>query len=118
MEDFNIEDYRISRVEVSETKTPPPTVKKYNKFIKGPLPLDWFIVAAGLPCGATHVALVLWYLAGLKKNMTVSLPNKPLKEMKIGKNTKSRALKALVGAGLIKVVQKRGNSPVVTILEI
>ena len=63
-------------------------------------------------------ALVLWYLSGLKKSLTVSLPNKPLQEMKIGKNTKRRSLKALEGAGLIKVVQKKGNSPVVTILEI
>ncbi|MBI5100980.1 MAG: hypothetical protein HZB33_04000 [Nitrospirae bacterium] len=38
--------------------------------------------------------------------------------MKIGKNTKRRALKALEGAGLIKVVQKKGCSPVVTIIEI
>lgn len=121
MEDFNIDEYRISGIEVPETEKPSPA-KKYGKiingkFIKGPLPLDWFIVAAGLPCGATHLALVLWYLVGLKKSMTVSLPNKPLQEMKIGKATKRRALKALEGAGLIRVVQKVGCSPVVTILE-
>ena len=119
MEDFNIDDYRINKVEVNEPKTQTPaTVKRYKKFIKGPLPLDWFIVAAGLPCGATQLALVLWYLSGLKKSTTVSLPNKPLQEMKIGRNSKRRALKALEDAGLIKVEQKKGSSPVVRILEI
>ena len=118
MEDFNIEDYRINKVEVNEPKTQTPPTKRYKKFIKGPLPLDWFIIAAGLPCGATQLALVLWYLAGLKKSMTVSLPNKPLQEMKIGRNSKRRALKALEDARLIKVEQKKGSSPVVVILEI
>lgn len=46
---------------------------KYGRFVKGPIPLNWVQAAANLPGKSVHVAIVLWFLAGIKKSQTVKL---------------------------------------------
>src|SRR5215204_4323840 len=92
----------------------PPTVKR-ARFLKGPVPWFWIVAAAALPGKALPVGLCLWRLAGAMKNQTVTLGNSDLVPLGIDRASKSRALRALEGAGLIEVVRQRGRFPIVTL---
>ena len=58
----------------------------------------------------------MWRLAGAMKSDTVFLGNSDLKPLRIDRATKSRALRALEQAGLIKVARQPGRFPEVTVL--
>jgi len=98
-------------------KKHPPRHKKGEKFIKGPIPLNWMIVAMPLPGSSIKVALVIWFLAGLTNRRKVSLSNKQVNKFGISRDAKYSALKHLTDAGLILVKGRSGCSPQVTILE-
>jgi hypothetical protein len=86
-----------------------------GRFIKGPIPLEWVLMVAKLPCRSVNIGLALWYLAGLNKSRQVSLTHKTLQEFNVSPKTAGRLLKRMQSAGLVEVVQKPGCSPVVTI---
>ena len=85
-------------------------------FLRGPVPLRWLQTAATLPGKASAVGVALWYLAGLGRTSTVSVPNKLLTQFGVDRFAKRRALDALAGAGLIDATHHRGRSPVVRLL--
>lgn len=85
-------------------------------FIKGPLPLDWMQAAARMPGRTLQVALVLWYLVGLKKSDTVRLSSEHLDLVGVSRDAKYDALQRLSAAGLVTVDQRPGRSPVVTLV--
>ena len=87
------------------------------RFLSGPVPLAWLVVAAKLPSRSLHVGMVLWYAAGLSGSATVHLSNILCLRFGLDRNAKYRALRLLEGAGLIVVQRRRGRSPSVTILE-
>jgi hypothetical protein len=86
------------------------------RFLKGPIPWSWIAAAAALPCRALLVGLCLWRLAGAMKTDTVSFGNSDLRQLGVDRATKSRALRALERAGLIKVTHQPGRVPKVTVL--
>jgi hypothetical protein len=86
-----------------------------GRFLKGPVPWLWIVVAAALPGKALLIGLCLWRLAGAMKCKTVWLGNADLRALGIDRSSKSRALRALEGAGLIEVVRERGCFPKVTL---
>ena len=86
-------------------------------FIKGPIPLDWLTSSARLPGRTLEVATAIRYLSGMQKSLTVKLSNKLMREFGVSRNAKQRAIKQMQDAGLIKVLQARGRSPIVTIVE-
>ena len=88
-----------------------------GRFLKGPVPWLWIVVAAALPGNALLIGLCLWRLAGAMKCKTVSLGNADLRPLGIDRASKSRALRALEGAGLIEVTRERGRFPKVTLRE-
>ena len=90
--------------------------QRTSPFIKGPLPLAWINHAGKLPGKALHVGVVLWYLAGLNKAMTVRLGSKALAGLGVSRDAKYDALRRLKDAGLVSVDQKPGQVPVVTLL--
>ncbi len=94
----------------------PPQIKPGEKFIRGPLPLQWFEMAGQLPGKALCVALVIWYLAGLNKSRVVKLSSKILKGFGVDRYSKSRGLKSLEQVGLVSVERLPGRNPKVTIL--
>ena len=94
------------------------TIKNKKNFLEGPIPLIWFIKAAKLPGKALHVALALWYLAGLENSGEVYLSNRLINIFGVERHAGYRALKALEGAGLVSVQRHQGLSPRVTILEV
>ncbi len=95
-----------------------PRHKAGQKFLKGPIPLDWLSTAANLPGKSLHVAIAIWFTASLKKSPTVSLSNLASLPFGLDRNAKYRALQWLEAAGLIAVDRKLGRSPMVTLLEV
>jgi DNA-binding transcriptional ArsR family regulator len=87
-----------------------------GRFLKGPIPWSWIATAAALPGRALLVGLCLWRLAGAIKSNTISFGNSDLRPLGIDRATKSRALRALENAGLVKVAHQQGRFPKVTVL--
>ena len=86
-----------------------------ERFLRGPIPLDWLTVAAQLPVKSLHVGVALWFEAGLRKAAVVPLSNVTGRLFGLDRNSKYRGLDWLAGAGLITVERKLGRAPVVTI---
>jgi len=95
----------------------PPRHKPGEKFLKGPVPWDWIARAAQQPGKALHVAIALWFMAGIKRARTVALPGLALRVLGVSRYAGYRALAALDEAGLVAVARHPGRNPVVTILE-
>jgi hypothetical protein len=96
-----------------------PRHKPGQKFLKGPIPLDWLSMAAMQPGKALHVALGLWFWAGVKRSCEVAFSMSWLRAT-FGVNRYSgyRGLVALEKVGLVSVVRHQGRKPVVTVLEV
>ncbi len=94
-----------------------PQLKAGEHFLKGPIPLDWLGRAARLPGRSLHVAILLWYAAGLQKTARVSLSNTLARRFGIERNAKYRALRWLEQAGLVSVENNAGQAPRVTLLD-
>ena len=92
--------------------------KPGEKFLKGPVPLNWLTRAGQLPGKSLHVGIVLWFLAGLSGKRTVALPNGVLRLFGVDRHAKYRALQCLKQADLIKREQHDGRSPLVTLLAV
>jgi hypothetical protein len=80
------------------------------------LPLEWTILASGLPGKALHVGIVLWFYAGLSKSLTIKLTRSRLRRFAIHPETGRRALRSLEEARLVRVQRQGHESPTVTIL--
>ena len=88
-----------------------------KQFVRGPIPLDWLMVAAQLPGCALAVGVALWHLAGLRSSREdLPLSTERLRPFGVSRHSKDRALRALVHAGLVTVQRKAGRSPRVTLL--
>jgi hypothetical protein len=87
-------------------------------FLRGPVPLDWLGRAAQLPGRSLHVAIALWFMAGLKKTRIVQVSNITALQFGLDRNAKYRALEWLENADLISVERCAGRAPIVTILEL
>jgi hypothetical protein len=85
--------------------------------LRGPIPLDWLSRAAALPGRSLHVAIAVWFMAGLKKTAVVPVSNITGLQFGLDRNAKYRALEWLENASLISVERRAGRAPIVTILE-
>ena len=85
-------------------------------FMRGPVPMSWLQDASKLGVSALWVGCVLWHLSGVKKSATFLVSNLHLHRWGVDRFAKSRALKALSGAGLISVAGRGKRSPNVTII--
>jgi hypothetical protein len=94
-----------------------PRHKLGEKFLKGPIPLLWLEGAARLPGKALHVALQLWFWAGIKRSRVIKLPSSNLLKFGVNRHAGYRGLNALERAGLVSVIRKCGRKPVVTLLD-
>ena len=66
--DLNI---KVKRVELDPKSGSWVEKKPSALFIKGPIPLPWLSVAAGLPGKAINVALAIYWLAGMASSRSV-----------------------------------------------
>lgn len=95
----------------------PPRPKHKEKFLRGPIPLNWLSHAATLPGRSLHVAIAVWFVAGLKKARIVPISNITALQFGLDRNAKYRGLEWLEDAELISVERRAGRAPIVTILE-
>lgn len=95
--------------------TKPTRIK--GEFLKGPIPLSWLSVAAGLRGKAPlAVALAICFEAGWRRSDVVKLTTAVLARFAVNRKAKYSALAALEAAGLIRVQRRLRKNPVVTIL--
>ena len=100
-----------------KTNTNPPRHKPGERFLKGPIPWTWLVKAAHQPGKALHVAIVLWFLVGVKKTRTVALSGSDLRGLGVGRHSTYRGLAALEQERLVSVERHPGRNPMVTILD-
>jgi DNA-binding MarR family transcriptional regulator len=84
--------------------------------LKGPIPWDWLCKAASETGRALHVAIALWFLAGVKKTGRVKLSGAILRSLGVTRHSAARGLKKLEAANLVKVERFPGRNPIVTLL--
>jgi hypothetical protein len=96
----------------------PPRPAAGERFVRGPIPRGWLEAAMRLRGKALHVAIELWYRAGLRSRGEVVLSLSNLSNLcGFDRATAARALTALERAGLVRVARHVGRAPRVTILE-
>ena len=83
--------------------------------MKGPVPWRWLATAMELPGSALHVAIKLWFLAGLNRSRVVVVPLSRIEG--VSRWTASDGLKHLEEAGLVVVERHAGRKPIVTLLD-
>ena len=121
MDTINVQSLSLPKAQGGNTKNrkcKPPRHQAGERFLKGPIPLDWLCKAAQLPGKSLQVALAIWFLSGLSNSATVRLGNSVLCEMGVDRHSKKRALTQLTNAQLISVQRSSGQAPVVTILNL
>ena len=118
MEQFRHTDRLLSESKPIGGVRQSPKPKTHNPFIRGPIPLDWITRATSIPRrNAMVVGLVLFYLAGLKKERTgLVLTVRRCKPFGLGRKSVQRGLADLEKSGLIRVSRLAGQSPRVDIL--
>ena len=92
-----------------------PRPQRGEKFVRGPIPLDW--IKAAIPCGrkSINVVLALWYLAGFNRSNPIKLTPATLLDFGVSAESARSILKRFEQVGLVSVDRKRGRSPIVTI---
>lgn len=89
---------------------------KGGGFIKGPLPLSWMQTAMQLPGKTLHLALAIWYLAGLNRRTdNLMLSPKIVRSFGVSRDAQYDALRRLEEIGLIRVIRQPGQAPRVTL---
>lgn len=101
----------------STLKTKPPRHRPGDRFLKGPIPLDWLTKASMLPGKSLQVGLAVWFRAGTTKSREVALTRALAAEFGVDRYAKARALDHLEQAGLVSVQRISGRNPVVTIFD-
>jgi hypothetical protein len=87
-----------------------------GKFIAGPIDVAWVVQASRLGVKALLVGLALWHLKKLRQVDTFTVSNLMLQEWGVQPDAKSRALRALERAGLIRVERHGKHSPRVALI--
>jgi hypothetical protein len=90
--------------------------KRQELFIKGPIPMSWLSPAAKLPGKAVHVALALFWLAGMKPQGKVKMTRQAQNLFNVSNDAYRDALPRLEEEGLIKVWRAPGQRAQVEIV--
>jgi hypothetical protein len=115
---MSVRRFAIPAAEMPAGPAAPPRPRPGEHFLKGPIPRDWILRAMPLPGRALHVAMEVWYRAGLTRRAEVVLSLEQVaKAGGFDRATASRALKVLERVGLVAVSRGVGQAPRVTLLE-
>jgi hypothetical protein len=90
--------------------------KREGLFIKGPIPMSWLSSVARLPGKSVHVALALFWLAGMKPQGKVKMTRQAQNLFNVSDDAYRDALPRLEKAGLIKVWRAPGQRAQVEIV--
>jgi hypothetical protein len=91
--------------------------RKREKFLRGPIPLDWLAAAARLPGKSLHVAITIYFWQGIRRSHKVRLSMSLLKEFGVTRWAAYRGLDALERAGLVKLKRGHGKASVVEVIK-
>ena len=100
------------RTEIVGPIPPQPT----RRFIRGPIPLSWLERACRQSGKSLNVALCLIYLYGITKNCVVRPSRRDQSYFFLSRQAYYAGLRALEGAGLVKVDRCRGRKITVTLI--
>ena len=87
-----------------------------DKFIAGPIDVEWLSQARKLGVTALWVGLALWFVRGLRGSDSFLVSNLMMRDWGVLPDAKSRALRKLQKAGLIAIEGRGKRSPLVTLL--
>src|SRR5664280_1341869 len=87
-----------------------------GKFIAGPIDVSWVVQASRLGVKALLVGLALWHLKRLRLADTFIVSSLMMQEWGVQPDAKTRALRALERAGLIRIERRGKRSPRVTLV--
>ena len=109
-------DVPVKRLQLDATgklvESPKPAL-----FLRGPIPLNWLGSAASLPGKTLNVGIALWWLHGMAKGKPFKLTQKALQTLNVERDAASAALVRLEQGGLIRVVRKPGQRPMVSVVD-
>ena len=91
-----------------------PRHLKGEKFLRGPIPLQWIEAASALPGKALAIGIRLWFESGCRNGCSTVPLN--LTATKMPRRSAQRALQALVNARLVSVEHRKGRPALVTLL--
>lgn len=111
---INPEKFRLTQTREIGKRIPR---RKQQRYLKGPIPLDWLLKAAAQPGKTLHVAIALWYLSGVKKSFTFRLSQKLLGEFGVSRKTSYMAINSLERAGLITTHRSKGRAAEICIIQ-
>jgi len=111
--DINEIKLDIQSIPPVRSKRGKPRHRSNQRFLKGPIPWNWIVMASRLPGKTLHVGIALWFIAGLKKDKVVKMQKKIREEMGISRQAYHAALEHLEASGLISVQRKPGATPII-----
>jgi hypothetical protein len=117
--EIDLENLRRSEfgIKVVVENTKPPRHRTGELFLKGPIPMKWLHRAGQESGKAIHVAIELWFWAGIKKTNVIRLSVTNLEKFGVKRKSAMRGLAALENSGLVSVKRHTGRKPIVTILQ-
>ena len=89
--------------------------KAKGYFLRGPIPLGWLQLAAGLPGKAYTLCTILWWFHGMNPTKPIKVTTKSLKEFSISEDAYRDGLRRLEQAGLVTVTRPEGQRALVKI---
>lgn len=111
-------DVRALRLDVRVPDPPGrPRRKDHRGEFLASIPWSWLATAAKLPGHTLQVAIAIRHQAALERNTTIVLQARWQAELGFGRHTERRALLALVEARLVRVQQRRGGRPRITVVD-
>jgi DNA-binding transcriptional ArsR family regulator len=105
---LNEDDIKETEVETDFLRR--SKIKRGERFLKGPIPLNDIAVASRLPGQALAVFLAVHHQTALTGRPSITLPASLLAHLGVSRSSKSRALKALERSGLITVARSKGRA--------
>jgi hypothetical protein len=87
-----------------------------ERFLRGPIPMEWLKRVVGCGRRAEAVAVLLWYAAGYQRKNPVKLTPHVLSELSVAPRAAKDILQKMADRGLVHVEFHRGRSPVVTLI--
>jgi hypothetical protein len=94
-----------------------PLRRRDRRFIRGPIPLDWILIASELSPSALKVALIICYIRGTSKvSSKITITRPALDRFSVSRRSAYRALDEMEKAELISVEKRKGRNSLITAL--
>ncbi len=107
---------RVLRLGGTDERPEPFEGSKSSLFIKGPVPVAWLAAAAKLPGKALNVGLAIHWLAGMSAGKPFKMTRRSQELFALSDDAARDGLQRLEGAGLITVLRRPGQRPLISIL--